>query len=368
GWTPSPNHRGTADILWSCFLTLFTCSWTVLHLNIPSKLDGTPIKFFRKAYWMSITIIAPEFITMVAYEQWYRASKSVPQMRRLGLQDWDITHGFYADMGGFAVQFDDDSYYTLDFNQLHWFIEKGHLTIQDITISKENIQDRSKADVFTKSVACLQASWLVLQCIARTAQHLPTSQLELATCAYVPCALLTYWFWRGKPFDTDHQTMVGRDLKKELLSDLLAVCPGGNSHTLSQAHSADTRHRARRLPSLDPFYDTPFGSVILYAISLFFCALYMLAWDYDFPTTAEAYHWRIFATAGAGSSGLLLAIFVWRWRYGPGWKYMFIIMGCSVILYLAARFYLCFAMFYSLRSMPSRVYETVDWVVYLPHF
>jgi hypothetical protein len=377
GWTPSPKQRGTADILWSCCLTLLTCSWTVLHLNIPSKRDGIFIIFSRKAIWMLISIIAPELITMQAYNHWYWASKSVPKMRGLGLQEWDITHGFYAEMGGFAVQFDDKTYYTLEFNQISWLIETGNLTIHDLTVSKEDIQDRSKANLFTKSVTCLQASWLVLQCIARTAQHLPVSQLELATCSYVACALITYWFWRDKPLDANQQIMIRRVLKKEVLSEILDTFPENGNLSGSA--------RAQRLESLGHIGSTRSGNFLLYIAGLLFCALHVLAWNYDFPTSKEVYHWRIFATAGTGASGLLLFCSVpyfgsrhieFKWlgwhatgELNRGWEsILFPIMLLSGLLYLAARLYLLFAIFYCLRSMPSRTYETVNWVVYIPHF
>lgn len=45
GWVTSPNQRGTADIIWTCLLTILACSWTILHLNIPANTNG----WLRKA-------------------------------------------------------------------------------------------------------------------------------------------------------------------------------------------------------------------------------------------------------------------------------------------------------------------------------
>src|SRR5271168_2665592 len=39
GWTPSASGRGTIDIIWSCALTMFLCSWSVLCLQVPSEKD-----------------------------------------------------------------------------------------------------------------------------------------------------------------------------------------------------------------------------------------------------------------------------------------------------------------------------------------
>jgi hypothetical protein len=327
---------------------------------------------------MFVTLIAPEFITMQAYNNWYKASKSVQKMRDLLLQDWHITHGFYAEMGGFAVQFDDKSYYTLDFEQILWLIQNENLTTSDLTVSKEDIQDRSKANVFTKSVTCLQALWLVVECITRTAQHLPISQLELATCSYVACALITYCFWREKPLDANQQVMIGRILKKEILVGLLDAFPTADVNLLPSV-------RSQRLQSLGNIADTKSSGFVLYAVGLLFCALHLLAWNYDFSTPREVFLWRIFAAAGSGASGLSLLCLVpyfgsrhikigllgWHDTGEQNERYehvLFLIMFLSGLLYLAARFYLLFAIFYSLRSMPPRVYDTPNWVVYIPHF
>ena len=42
-------------------------------------------------------------------------------------------------------------------------------------ISQNDIKDRSKADVFTKLFAIGQSSWLIIQCVARTAHGLRNS-------------------------------------------------------------------------------------------------------------------------------------------------------------------------------------------------
>jgi hypothetical protein len=65
----------------------------------------------------------------------------------------------------------------------------GHLP----PISKNFILDKSKADHFAKVLVLIQASWLIIQCIARTMQNLPLSLLELNTVAKVGCALIMYF-------------------------------------------------------------------------------------------------------------------------------------------------------------------------------
>jgi hypothetical protein len=61
GWEAGPTSRGTLSLLWGCLLTIFACTWTVLHLNVPGLEDGMWWKL-RKIKWMAITILFPEFI------------------------------------------------------------------------------------------------------------------------------------------------------------------------------------------------------------------------------------------------------------------------------------------------------------------
>ncbi|EQB59333.1 hypothetical protein CGLO_00299 [Colletotrichum gloeosporioides Cg-14] len=62
GWREGPNSRGTLNIVWSCGITIFACTWTVTHLNLPGPNDTALQKFIRRFKWMSINIMFPEFI------------------------------------------------------------------------------------------------------------------------------------------------------------------------------------------------------------------------------------------------------------------------------------------------------------------
>jgi hypothetical protein len=59
-WAPNPDRRGTVNILETCLSTIFLCTWTVLHLNIPGVDDGFAKRLVRKIKWMMITMMLPE--------------------------------------------------------------------------------------------------------------------------------------------------------------------------------------------------------------------------------------------------------------------------------------------------------------------
>lgn len=71
----------------------------------------------------------------------------------------------------------------------------GHLP----NMKKKDIIDKSKADSLAKSLACLQASWMVVQVIGRAILGLHVTLLEVNTLGHVLCALLTYLLWWNKP-------------------------------------------------------------------------------------------------------------------------------------------------------------------------
>ena len=107
----------------------------------------------------------------------------------------DLRYGFYVTMGGFV--YDVKSLYcdlplvTLTPRGIITLARQGHF----IDISTEDITDKSKADIFTKSLVCIQVSWMVIQCIARKAAGYPLTLLEIHTMVHVVCALTIYMLW-----------------------------------------------------------------------------------------------------------------------------------------------------------------------------
>lgn len=66
-------------------------------------------------------------------------------------------------------------------------------------ITGSEINDKSKGDICVKSVAVVQAIWIILQVIVRAAKKLDVSQLEQATTAFSVCTIITYCLQFHKP-------------------------------------------------------------------------------------------------------------------------------------------------------------------------
>ena len=96
--------------------------------------------------------------------------------------------GFVYDVGNLR---DDLSFVTITPRGVIALARQG----QFVDISPEDISDKSKADIFTKSLICIQVSWMVIQCIARKAAGYRLTLLEIHTMVHVVCALTLYVFW-----------------------------------------------------------------------------------------------------------------------------------------------------------------------------
>ncbi|KAG6915432.1 hypothetical protein DXG01_011493 [Tephrocybe rancida] len=85
---------------------------------------------------------------------------------------------------------------------------RPYLVKKQITISKEDIQDRSKGDILSKVIVLLQVSWFILQVLARAIQHLPITELEISTIAFATLSFVTYFCWWNKPYDIQYPIII----------------------------------------------------------------------------------------------------------------------------------------------------------------
>ena len=69
------------------------------------------------------------------------------------------------------------------------------------TLTVEEIEDHSKSDGFSKTIVLGQTLWFVAQCIARRAQHLDLTLIELLTVSLAVLNGLMYFLWWHKPLD-----------------------------------------------------------------------------------------------------------------------------------------------------------------------
>jgi hypothetical protein len=109
-------------------------------------------------------------------------------------------------MGGFVLYVDGEPRARLTPSELLRFVHEG--SVEMPTITEAEIEDRSKGDGISKCVAILQLVWFVIQLIARYAQGLPVTLLEIDTLGVATLACIVYGFWWKKPKDIGHPSIV----------------------------------------------------------------------------------------------------------------------------------------------------------------
>ena len=328
GWTPSPNGRGTTDILWACGSTIALCSWTVLCLNLPAPNEGYWRRFRRKLYLTGLALVGPEFHLLLALGQWESARKSVADFHGLNHSDWTMTHAFFADAGGFLLHTPANSSrsissgasenaigatFPLDAKQLFFLVERGYVDYPKVT--KNEISDKNKADPTARTLAVGQTLYFLLSCLGRAPQHLSITTLELTTLAYAICTFATFFFWAHKPSDVEtafelHARKTIDEMRSlaghtgeyylsplefvsrrewtwsrfwEYVLNFLRKCH------ISVGHVAGPSKRIRN----DNFLEiSSTAQAILYFFNALFSGINLVAWNFPFPSATERLLWR----------------------------------------------------------------------------
>ncbi|KAG2126786.1 uncharacterized protein EDB93DRAFT_1243806 [Suillus bovinus] len=181
------------DIIWSCCLTIFTCTWTAVHPNILGMYESKAMKIARRIGIMILAIVAPELMITWAMRQFLSARRTAKQFR------WGMTHGFFVWMGGFMLYVNGVQRATLTPDELLQFIHAGLIDMPAITV--DEIDDRSKIDALSKWVTILQLVWFVSQLVAHHVQKLLMTLLETETMAVATLTWIYYFLWLKKPKD-----------------------------------------------------------------------------------------------------------------------------------------------------------------------
>ena len=212
GYVADPSGRGTSSLVLSCLLTLILCVWSALHLNVPPPAQSRLQSFWLNVRWIVVGIYTPEFVVFTAWRQWSSARilsgivRAQNESHKLDIpltrdgsthRTWTSTHSFFACTGGFAFDArksgsgglntrrflpeDIPERITITARGISFLAKCGYLP----NVPKEDIADKSKANDLAKVLVVLQASWLLVQVIARLLARLPVTLLEVNTVAHV---------------------------------------------------------------------------------------------------------------------------------------------------------------------------------------
>ena len=315
GWTPSPDGRGTWDIVYGCGLTMSLCSWSILCLNVPGPKEKWLKVTLRKLGLTVIGFLGPEFIFLSALGQWYSARCSVTDFHASGYTQWTMSHAFFADMGGFVLRTGDDCSFPVDAKQVHYLVTKGHIKYPEL--DKRIIADKNKVDGLLRLITVCQTLWFVVSVSGRAYQHLTITCGELTTAAFIVCSMATTFCWYHKPADLKTSEVIKTDKTIAKIVEEAGV-QGRQLHGrtpldfvsrkewASSLYWSNAKHFARRLHIKIGVTNTPVNRLenttlfalpgsymwIVTSLTAAYFAIFISGWNYEFPTPQEQTLWR----------------------------------------------------------------------------
>ncbi|KAF9447774.1 hypothetical protein P691DRAFT_819538 [Macrolepiota fuliginosa MF-IS2] len=419
-----PPVRTLHGIVWSCLATMFACTWVAMHPSVP-----TP-ELQAGSWWPRLkcrivlaasALIAPECMLLWAVRERILAEKIYRFYNKRFLPDteigastkhwthkmkWTLAHGFLVLMDGFALHSDKGEYIDrIAPSTLFRRLETEEVTTL-VTISQEEIEDKSKGDFFTKLVVAIQTTWFIVQCIGRTAAQLPLMELEVMTLAFAVLNIITYTLWWHKPqnigvavpISTPEPTLTGPPpvaIDNDgggLRSDTPPAIPPTlyDNRKTSQSRSlsfpmdmaCDVHSQFYCLP--EPFHLDPLKELLVlvsfFIVAALFGGVHLSAWSSSFPTSLEVYLWR-----SAAVCCTLIPLLVWfplglslypniqhitggAIQSLPSSDYNKLVqLPSSFAVYLIARLVLITVAFSSLRSPSTAQLMDVVWSRFIPH-
>lgn len=270
--------------------------------------------------------------------------------------------------------------------------------------NKDDINDKSKGDGFSKTVTVLQTLWFVMQCIARAIEGLTITKLEIVTLAYTAISIAMYRFWWSKPLSVSRPIRLKKipsstsspDGEIALNSRVEATPRSADSHGESSSTPTevkdDWRHAVTqfikavvgtqddevnlsRLSQVPTFYagkpmehQVLFADAIALIFAMIFGAVHCIAWSFMFPSHTEKLLWRISAVALVGVPAIYI-VFVVLIACEVDWlaKPTLLLSTVGIPFYLLARVTLLVLAFTTLRDLPPNAYETIHWMTFIPH-
>ncbi|KAG1766786.1 hypothetical protein EDD22DRAFT_1009458 [Suillus occidentalis] len=401
------NTRTLLDILSSCGLTLFACTWTAIHLDIPDVGEGIVAITFRHLLLMVVAFLASEFV--VAWAAWQllcarqvkidfnihidgSVTDEIPNSNRSSsasqshseslfrkkLTNGHWTHGFFAWMGGFVLYVGDERWATLTPEELLQFVREGSVEMPAIT--EADIKNRSaEGNILSKCVAILQLLWFIVQLIARYAKNLPVTLLEIDTLGVAILTCIAYGLWLKKPKNARFPHIVHWNKSatppqaRQLSQPSFGPPLFNNTGRTSESAPSDLRLSRRK----------QITSIIGCTSGMAFGMIHCLGWNFSFPKYTEQILWRVasigipytlfigilafFQTRLFRLLGVLIPELESIVTFGNAFTVMILLLTGGLIDYLLARVIIIVLMMMSFRSLPPGTYDTVAWSEYILH-
>ncbi|KAJ7132643.1 hypothetical protein C8R46DRAFT_923945 [Mycena filopes] len=367
------NCRQLFDIVWGCLTTIFASTWVSVHPNVPPPGRSQITLLLRRLRMMFIAVMAPELVVGFAARQ-FLVSRALSKEFK-----FSPTHALFFSMGGFVTRTGHPITTTAQLTGSDF----GKQYLEDIArVDVEDIRDKSKGDGLSKGVALAQGLWFTVQCLARLHQHLPLTELEVATLAFAVVNVFIWLLWWNKPLDVQRPIAIGPDL--DIVEGPQQKTHMGLKYRVFGVLTGDYEDDPILFTSVPTFWsaeedrtDRSFQNAILIEclVGTLFGAIHCAAWHASFPTRMEMWMWRACALVVIAFPTAMFCALGFMWSapsddsmqatIGDFLGGVFFVSGTPT--YTIARLFLIALPFTTLRVLPGNAFVDVDWSVYIPH-
>ncbi|KAF7973379.1 hypothetical protein HWV62_15475 [Athelia sp. TMB] len=429
--------RTLAAIVTSCLGTIFACVWVAVHKNMPGPEQSWISVQIESLKVIVVTLLVPEWVLAWALRQFLKARQIAKELEEATLDStktinnaregegegeasderggedetrllatrttsesvaeqptfvvrlsWTIVHGFFIIMGGFHYYQDGKPIWPIPFKYIMQ-VEDSYKDIGVFALVKsralappttDELKDKSKGDTLSKTVAVVQTLWFIAQCIARRAQGMAITNLEIMTLAYTVITVAMYAAWWHKPLNVRCPVRVKADVPREERTryfewtNVIDYVIGNQDYDvrLSQHDRVPTFWSDCRYSysSQIPLH----ADIIALSVAMVFGAVHCAAWSYAFPSPTEKVLWRASALAITLIPIPMVAAFAVFdpfWATGdPDRLSEYIPVACMALgglLYIPARILLIALSLSTLRNPPLSAFQTVQWTTFVPH-
>ena len=242
------------------------------------------------------------------------------------------------------------------------------------SLSADNIQDRSKEDLFAKSLALVQITWFLIQTITRLCQGLATTPLELMTFAFAISTGFTYFLLLDKPKDVGTSVTIpaSRYASPQEMTRLAVAGPYSQGRGIWIPNYAVHATRGQT-PEKHLLLGASFSVLLLGAI-------HCIGWNFKYPTDVELWLWRASSIITAavlpfmGAASLLYVLIVRvfkRYHLAMLDHHVFEVYGGVAngflwVVFVGARLFILVEAIRSLAFLPSDAFKTT-WPDNIPH-
>ncbi|KAJ3479731.1 hypothetical protein NLI96_g8858 [Meripilus lineatus] len=259
-------------------------------------------------------------------------------------------------------------------------------------INEQDIQDKSKSDMLTKSIALFQVAWFILQLCTRYHENLVITELEIFTLAFCVLNFATYALWWKKPFAVDRGYAIRwRDCNWEVIAPPTHPCV-----KLTQVPCY-----RRKLATGALWWKKPFSATRGYAtwrgddnqeatvtapLPSPLNKARQIPWNHRFrkwmngPTNTDELAWRVCSICVTVLSVIVFLFdplddsflgsirwVMWAWKNKLLGRILFYGSSTAPLFYIMARIGLLLLVIRSLMYCPPSALEAVPWSQLIPH-